>query len=166
MRRHYYKVLNFCKRQVVRYLNSYIEKFTSRNTSEKEFSVAPLRNSFNKMKLPKSERQPFSRQSDIWSEFNDNFQCALYQNSSLSDIQKMTSLKSLLRRSALSMISSFQLSSEKYNAALKLLKERFDNKQLEIAIHMKNLLKLRQFIFKNLSQLRSVYDNIETQISS
>ena len=64
------------------------------------------------------------------------------------------------------MISSFQLSSEKYNTALKLLKERFDNKQLEIAIHMKNLLKLRQFIFKNLSQLRSVYDNIETQISS
>lgn len=78
----------------------------------------------------------------------------------------MAFLKSVLRGSTLSIKPGFKLSTENWNAALNLLKERFDNKQLKIAIHMKNLLKLRQFIFKNLSQLRSVYDNIETQISS
>ena len=65
------------------------------------------------------------------------------------------------------MISGFKLSNENYNAALNLLKERFDNKQLHIAIHMKNLLKILTVpdSKKNL-QLRSVYDNIETQIRS
>ena len=79
----------------------------------------------------------------------------------------MTYLKSLLRGSAFSMISGFKLSSESYNAALKLLKECFDNKQLQIGIHLKNLLKnLTVSDLKNISQLRCVYHNIENQIRS
>ena len=76
-------------------------------------------------------------------------------------------MKSLLRGSTLSMISGFKLSNEDYNAALNLLKERFNNKQLQIAIHMKNLLKILTVPnSKNILQPRSVYDNIETQIPS
>ena len=79
----------------------------------------------------------------------------------------MTYLKSLLRGSAFSMISGFKLSSESYNAALKLLKECFHNKQLQIGIHLKNLLKnLTVSDLKNISQLRCVYHNIENQIRS
>ena len=63
------------------------------------------------------------------------------------------------------MISGFKLSSENYNAALNLLKERFDNKQIQTAIPMKNLLKVSTISdLENISQLRCVYDNIETQI--
>ena len=50
---------------------------------------------------------------------------------------------------------------------LNLLKECFDKKQLQIAIHMKNLDKTSTVSdLKNISQLRSVYDNFETQIRS
>ena len=75
------------------------------------------------MKLPKIEIQPFDGQSDLWSEIYNNFQCVIYQNSSLSDIQKMNDTKTLLRGSALFVISGFKLSSENYNAALSLSKE-------------------------------------------
>ena len=64
-------------------------------------------------------------------------------------------------------MSGFNISNENYNAALNLLKELFHNKQLQIGIHMKNLLKISTVSYlKNISQLKSVYDNIETQICS
>ena len=65
----------------------------------------------------------------------------------------MTYLKSLLRGFALSMISGFKLSNENYNAALNLLKERLDNKQPQIATHLKNLLKISAV--SNLKTFRS-----------
>ena len=80
-------------------IHRYIEKYTSQNTSEKEFSVAPLKNNFNKMKLLRIDIQSFDGQSDLWSDFYDNFQCAIHENSSLSNIQKMTYLKTLFRGS-------------------------------------------------------------------
>ena len=77
----------------------------------------------------------------------------------------MTYLKSLLRGSVLSIISSFKLFNENYNAALNLSKELFHNNQLQFAIYIKNLLKISTVSYlKNISQLNFVYDNIETQI--
>ena len=66
-----------------------------------------------------------------------------------------------------SMISDFELSNENYDAAFKLLKGRFNKTQLQIAVHMKNLLKILTVSdLKNISLLRYIYDNIETQIRS
>ena len=38
--------------------------------------------------LREVEITPFDGKSDLWSEFYDNFQCAIYQTSLLNDIQK------------------------------------------------------------------------------
>lgn len=97
-----YKVFNFYKEYVVRYPSLYWKVQISKHFTKK-FSVTSLNNSFNKMKLHDIEMQPFNGQSDSWSEFYDNFQCAVHQNCSFSDIQKMAYwnyLKSLLRGSA------------------------------------------------------------------
>ena len=65
------------------------------------------------------------------------------------------------------MISGFELSNENYDAAFKLLKGRFSKNQLQIAVHMKNLLKILTVSdLKNISLLRYIYDNTETQIRS
>ena len=65
------------------------------------------------------------------------------------------------------MISGFELSNENYDAAFKLLKGRFNKNQLQIAVHMKNLLKILTVSdLKNISLLRYIYDNTETQIRS
>ena len=76
-------------------------------------------------------------------------------------------MRSLLRGSALSMISGFELSNENYDAAFTLLKGHFNKNQLQIAVHMKNLLKILTVSdLKNISLLRYIYDNTETQIRS
>ena len=76
-------------------------------------------------------------------------------------------LRGLLRGSALSMISGFELSNENYDAAFTLLKGHFNKNQLQIAVHMKNLLKILTVSdLKNISLLRYIYDNTETQIRS
>ena len=79
----------------------------------------------------------------------------------------MTYLKSLVRGSALSRISGFKLSNENHTSALNLLRERFDNKQLQSRTHMNTLLKILTVSNLNNNPLvRSVYDNIESQIHS
>ena len=151
-------------------IHRYVEQHSSKHKSsdsEKEVNVPRLTQSFKDINLPKLEIKPFDGQSDLWSEFYDNFECTIHQNNSLSNVQKMSYLKSFLRGSALAVISNFKLTNENYNTALDLLKERFDNKQLQITIHMKNLLKIPTVSdLKDISQLRLVYDNIETQIRS
>ena len=65
------------------------------------------------------------------------------------------------------MISGFELSNENYDAAFTLLKWHFNKNQLQIAVHMKNLLKILTVSdLKNISLLRYIYDNTETQIRS
>lgn len=75
-------------------IHRYMKKFISHNTSEKEFSVAPLNNSFSKMKLYEIEIQPFDGEFDLWSEFCDNFQYQ-YGQDILHAKQKFKQLKIL-----------------------------------------------------------------------
>ena len=98
------------------------------------------------MKLLKIEIQSFDGQLDLWSEFYENFQYAIYQNSSLSDIQNTTYLKSLLRGSVSSTIPRFKSSNENYSVPLNSLKECFDNKKLQIAVQRKICLKVPEFL--------------------
>ena len=95
------------------------------------------------MKLLKIEIQSFDGQLDLWSEFYENFQYAIYQNSSLSDIQNTTYLKSLLRGSVSSTIPRFKSSNENYSVPLN---ECFDNKKLQIAVQRKICLKVPEFL--------------------
>ena len=83
--KNYWKGNSFTTKKLLE-IYCYIEKYLSQNTSEKEFSVAPLN---NELKLPKIEIQPFDGQCDLWSGFYDNFQWAVHQNFWLSDIQKL-----------------------------------------------------------------------------
>ena len=76
----------------------------------------------------------------------------------------MSYLESLLRGSALSMISGVKLSNDNYNAALNLLKA-FRQQATPNCNHIKILLEISTVSYlKNISQLKSVYDNIETLI--
>ena len=96
--------------------------------------------------MPNIEIQPFNVQSNSWSEFYNNVECAVHQNSSLSDIQKNTYLKSLLRGSVLSIISGFKLSNENYNAALLKLLKGYFNSNSKLKSIWKIYLKFWQFL--------------------
>ena len=165
------------KREMQEYLNkgrSFINKVKAKDkstgntlNSNTENLSASNRTLQPNLKLPKIELPKFNGNPLNWKHFIDSFTCSIDQNSSISDIQKMTYLQSLLCDSAADTIENFALSSENYQPALELLKSRFGNDQVLISAHMNNLLKINPIkSLSNVTGLRKVYDNIESQIRS
>ena len=69
--------------------------------------------------------------------------------------------------SAAETIAGLKISKENYLIALNLLKERYNNKQLQITTHMNNLLELEPITdLKHTKELRDIFNTIETQIRS
>ncbi|GFY63070.1 integrase catalytic domain-containing protein [Trichonephila inaurata madagascariensis] len=93
------------------------------------------------------------------------FENAIDNNSSLSKIEKLIYLKSLVGGVAAKSISGFALTESNYDAALELLKTRFGQKNLLINAHLGSHLNITPV--KNTSDtnsLRKLYDRAETEI--
>ena len=119
------------------------------------------------VKLPALKLEIFDGKQENWQTFYENFDCAINKNTELSDIQKITYLRNLVKGQALSAITGLTLSNENCSVALNILKNRFSNKQLLISIHMKKLLSLEKVKdVRNISELRKMFDTIEIQIRS
>ncbi|CAB4010878.1 Hypothetical predicted protein, partial [Paramuricea clavata] len=96
-----------------------------------------------------------------------SFDSAVGSNSSLSDVDKFNYLKSLLHGSAAETISGFSLTKENYCEAIKLLKERYGNKQVVISSQMDSLLKLPEATsMSEVKKLRNIYDKLESHVRS
>ena len=109
------------------------------------------------VKLPRIEIRPFDGSPEKWQTFFEDFQCAIHTRNDISNVQKMTYLRSYLRSSASNAIAALALTNDNYQTAIDLLKERYDNKQLLISTHMKNFLKLERVKdIKNIDALRQV----------
>ena len=79
----------------------------------------------------------------------------------------MTYLKNFVEGSAAQTIPGFKISKDNYLIALNLLKERYNNKHLQVTTHMNNLLELEPVTdLKHVKELRDIYNTIETQIRS
>ena len=114
----------------------------------------------NKFKLPKLDIETFNGDYTKWQTFWDNFSCAIDSNESLSNVQKMTYLKNLLKNDAADIIAGLPLTNDNYTTAIKLMKNRYGNKQLLISAHMKKLLKIEN------DDIRAIYDHVESQMRS
>ncbi|GBM13702.1 hypothetical protein AVEN_66261-1, partial [Araneus ventricosus] len=94
------------------------------------------------IKLPKLTVNKFYGDHKNWLEFRSQFENAIDKNSSLSKIEKLIYLKSLVGGVAAKAISGFALTENNYDAALELLKNRFGQKNLLINAHLRSLLDL------------------------
>ena len=149
----------FCKRSILG-----IEDFINKNNVD---YISSNKFISKTVKLPALKLEIFDGKQENWQTFYENFDCAINKNTELSDIQKMTYLRNLVKGRALSAITGLTLSKEKYSVALNILKNRFSNKQLLISIHMKKLLSLEKVKdVRNISELRKMFDTIEIQIRS
>lgn len=72
--------------------------------------------------------------------FWDSFQSAVHNNRSLSEIDKLNYLRSLVERSAKEAIAGLSLTSANYISAISILEKRFGDKKQVIAKHMDALL--------------------------
>ena len=113
-------------------------------------------------KLPDLELPVFKGQPLKWRSFWDQFEVAIHQNDSLSDINKFNYLKCFLTGEVLSSISGLALTSENYKGAVDILKKRYGNPRVVlITAYMEALLRLSKVKGKDISGLRKLFNEAE-----
>ena len=81
----------------------------------------------------------------------------------ISDVDKFNYLKGCLKGESLSAVSGLTLSSENYEKAVGILKDRFGNEQVLISAHMESLLRIKKITSRdNVKGLRMLYNHVES----
>ena len=87
-------------------------------------------------KLPKLELPEFGGQITEWNSYWDLYDSAIHSNPSISKVNKFNYLQSLLEGNAAQAIKGLTLTGANYDAAVKILQERFGKTQQSISAHM------------------------------
>ena len=118
------------------------------------------------VKLRSIEIKSFSGEFSEWPSFLDSYRAAIHNSSALSDIQKLTYLRSYLTDAALKSVSGLTLTNGNYEKAL-IIKECYGNKQAKVSTHMEKLANLRiPSSDANITGLRKLFDEIESNVRS
>ena len=94
------------------------------------------------IKLPKISLPRFNGDIKRFPTFWQSFGCAVNRNASISAVQKISYLLSLLDGAAYRALEGLDLTEQNYEHGLQILKSRFGKKQQIINEHMSALLKL------------------------
>ncbi|XP_064479221.1 uncharacterized protein LOC135392441 [Ornithodoros turicata] len=120
-----------------------------------------------RVKLPKLEVPKFNGELTLWTTFWDQFESSIHTNETLHKVDKFKYLKSYLTGKAATAISGLPLTNENYDAAIDILKQRFNQKQLIVDQHLDRLLNLPKVNdAQNSVRLRELYDEIQVRIRS
>ena len=111
------------------------------------------------IKLPDLPTPSFNGSPLKWSEFWDVFDATIHSNPSLSDVQKLAYLKGMVSGSALSAIASLRTTNVNYDAAIKILRDRFGQPDA-IKMALYNKLRSIRMATNKVSDLQSTQDAI------
>lgn len=112
--------------------------------------------------LLKNQRKGHRGNPFNFQTFWDSFDSAIHKNTKLDDVTKFNYLNSLLDKSAANSLKGLTLSSENYQNAIKILKDRFGDPQIIISANTDALLPLPSVPSShNILELTNVYDTIE-----
>ena len=111
------------------------------------------------VKLPTIELPKFNGDYTEWASFFDTFSSLVGSNESLSNSQKLHYLKSCLEDEPKKTLESLKADNTNYAIAVKLLKDRYENKRFIINNHLKNIFSLP---FVNKSDCKSLRDFLDT----
>ena len=104
------------------------------NLEPSSFSSGEL-GAFNlKVNLPKLQLPIFDGNIQQWQEFWDIFNSAIHEQQTLSAVSKFNYLKSVLKGSALSTIAGIPLTNDNYALAVRLLQEKFGQKEAIVGV--------------------------------
>ncbi|XP_069118930.1 uncharacterized protein [Argopecten irradians] len=122
----------------------------------------PLSN--NNHKLPKLDLLTFLGNLLDWQTFWDCFESSILNKVCLSNVDKFSYLRSLLRGEALQAVSGFTLTNTNYGQAIDVLVERYGQNHKIVNAHMQNLVELPAP--RDIVNLRSYLDKTKTYIRS
>ncbi|XP_061726239.1 uncharacterized protein LOC133531837 [Cydia pomonella] len=110
------------------------------------------------VRLPKINLPHFSGGCQNWLEFKDIYVSLIHTEKSIDDINKFHYLRASLHGSAAIVIRSLDFRAENYNAAWKLLCDRYDNKQLLVNNHVQALFNIDPIHRESCHGLRQIVD--------
>ena len=113
------------------------------------------------LKLPKFVLQKFDGDILKWKLLGESFEAAVHKNERISNAEKFTYLLGYLEKAP---TTNFPLTKDTYIQPWEFLKERYGNPQLVISTHMNELIKLNKVSGLNVTELRELYDRIESNV--
>ena len=109
-----------------------IETKLGTSCSVNDVTVSTSSRTARSAKLPKLTLKSFGGNVIEFQSFWDNSKAAVHDNNTLEKITKFNYLKSYLYGTALSTISGLSLTGDNYDEAVKMIEDRFGNKQVLI----------------------------------
>ncbi|XP_025420894.1 uncharacterized protein LOC112690996 [Sipha flava] len=126
-------------------------------------------NAFNvhaSFSLPKIELPKFDGSLINWFTFRDMFTSLVYENRSITDVERFHYLVSCLSGSALNIVKSVPLTSDNYAIAWCALRNRYDNKRLLAIAHCDKLFSFGRLQQESVSSLLSVFNTFRENVAA
>lgn len=133
-----------------------LRELVARNTTPSDETFEKVRN----IRLPTLTLPIFSGGYGEWLGFRDAFSAIIHDDPSIPKIQKLRYLQAKLKGEAAQVIESIETSSDNYDEAWDLLKERFNNERVIIQNHMQAIFDLSIISRESVTCLRTFYDGI------
>lgn len=115
--------------------------------------------------VPRIEIPEFSGDYKKWISFKDLFLEAIHNNPAINKAQKMQHLKSKLRGEAERIVQHLTISATNYDSCWTLLMQRYDNKHLQFATFMNNMLHLPTISQPDAFNLKRMHDVINESMN-
>lgn len=114
-------------------------------------------------RLPKLELPQFKGKCTEWLDFFKFFTTLVHNDEHLSPIEKFTHLRNCLKEPAINTIKSLEMTDENYNEALKLLRDRYENKRIIFQAHIRAINEIKP-ISTSSSSLRNLIDTVSSNL--
>ncbi|EFA12768.1 hypothetical protein TcasGA2_TC010296 [Tribolium castaneum] len=124
---------------------------------EKIQEVSPVMSKPN-IKLPQIQLPIFKGGYENWTTFHDLFRKVIYENTSISDVEKMQYLKTDVKDEAARLIQHLQITDGNYQAAWDLLTKRYQNSRLMITKLVDQILDVPQIHHESSQRLKQLHD--------
>ena len=116
--------------------------------------------------MPEIVLDKFTGIQQNWSSFYEMFEALVLNNLNLAEIQKFIYLKASLKGEPLKLIENLPLISSNLQAAIDILKDRYENKLASIYIHIKSLIELPSINRSSSNNLREFVVSIKQSYES
>ena len=148
------------------HLETHIAKIRKQATGEhssQQPSIQPSNQVPDEKGLPLLSLPKFSGDYKEWRPFYDQFLAAV-GNRNISNVRKFAYLQTCLTGEPRDILNGLQCTDDNYEEGVNLLKKRYGDSSVLIALYSDNVVKLPLIQEGNLSQLRQVMNTFETSM--
>lgn len=117
-------------------------------------------------KLPEISCPVFDGDYRQWFAFTELFRALIHDRTDIGVVEKMVYLQRNLSGEALSLVKNLALTENNYEAALKLLSDRYSNHRLIINAHLETMLDRPNLSQQSASGLKGMHDDIKEALQA